>query len=136
MIGLSSMDTRDDNLTLIKTQSEDKIKSERIYINSINKIKTDKSYQNKIVDNLKFLNSSPKDNEENENENKIIRKDVFGNIIKKGSKKHKVTFIDLKGHKRGNLITDVRVESYKKYNEDISRKKYDEVNCQCSCMII
>ena len=148
---LLTMNTRDEyqNLdsikALIKNNLDDKIKSERIDINSINTIKSKTSNKDKIVDNVKYYEEEQREKEKDRNKEKgkeieekekNKRKDLFGNIIKKGSKKHKVVFIDYKGIKKGNLITDIEVESYKKYNEDVSKRHFNEnVNCQCSCIL-
>jgi hypothetical protein len=127
---------------LIKSQPDDKIeKSEKISINSLKKIKTIKLSKEKIVDNIKFKDNNLKEKEskeflENKNDILNIRKDLFGNVIKKGSKKHIVTFLDYKKSQSGNLIAYIEIESYKKYNKEATmRNYYDEVNCQCSCIL-
>ena len=53
------------------------------------------------------------------------RTDAYGNLIVKGNKAHKVTFIDTHYNriKKKNLVHEIKVESFKKYNIDISRKK-------------
>jgi hypothetical protein len=56
------------------------------------------------------------------------RKDYIGNQIRKGSKKHKVTFVDQAMKKP---LTEVfLVESYKKYNSD------DSSSNQSNCCLI
>ncbi len=63
------------------------------------------------------------------------RADVYGNIIKKGSKRHKVTFKDNIGHKKQNsFVKIVNVESYKSYNTDVSINVSTSRNGECSCL--
>jgi hypothetical protein len=139
------------DINLEKIHKKQKIISERIDINSINTIKSIKLNKEKIVNNIKYIEFDRKEskefyeikneNEENKNKNENfiinIRKDMFGNIIKKGSKKHKVSFIDYKKNQRGKLISEIEIESYKKYNKQATMRdyNYDDVNCQCSCFL-
>lgn len=60
-----------------------------------------------------------------------IRKDYHGNLISKGRyKKQKLTWADKIGNSTFPTIIDV--ESYKKYNIDVSAEKTD---CNCACYI-
>lgn len=59
------------------------------------------------------------------------RKDYRGTIIKKGSKDHKVAFID--NISKIHLKEEVLVENYKEYNTDMS---YGNDKCECRCNII
>lgn len=66
----------------------------------------------------------------------IPRQDIYGNNIIKGSKRHTISFCDqlkeLKKRKRFDEIIDV--QSYKKYNVDVS--KYLNRCCRCfSCVV-
>ena len=66
-----------------------------------------------------------------------IRKDIYGNIIKKGAKKklYKVTFIDKTLFKP--LTEVIEIESHKNYtNNDYMNYKTGGVNCNCACNII
>lgn len=92
-----------------------------------------------------------------------FRKDVYGSIIMKGGKKHKVSFMDLpivkineqpstqentneKGKegkkKKNDLVQVVNIENYKKYNAKMSYQEYkygivpdDVVCCEGGCFI-
>lgn len=59
-----------------------------------------------------------------------LRKDAYGNIIKKGNKKIKVTFKD-KMNKP--LLEIIEIQCIKKYNDDSSTS--NNTNCQCACII-
>ena len=81
---------------------------------------------------------------------KNYRKDAFGNVIKKNSKKHKVTFKD--SINKGNLIETILIKQYKNkniktINNRLINKHYDmnflkdyivvnKVNCECSSCIL
>ena len=56
-----------------------------------------------------------------------VRKDIFGNVIKKGpGKRQKISFIDKISNT--DFIDVVYVESYKAYNIDVSNNK-----TKCAC---
>jgi hypothetical protein len=81
------------------------------------------------------------EDEKNINSNKKIRKDFFGNEIKKGkNKKQKVIFRDQidNGLGKMNLIEYVDVSSFKKFNEDMSDvgKKTKKATCECKACLI
>jgi hypothetical protein len=60
-----------------------------------------------------------------------LRKDHFGNLITKGTnKKQKLTWSDQVGGV--DIPVVISVESYKKYNVDVSAEK---ANCNCTCCI-
>lgn len=65
------------------------------------------------------------------------RTDAYANLIVKGSKAHKVTFVDthINRVKKKNLVEEIKVESYKKYNVDVSRKKSGICFKNCKCLI-
>ena len=80
---------------------------------------------------------------------KNYRKDAFGNVIKKNSKKHKVTFKD--SINKGKLIETILIKQYKnknsKKNIRLNNKHYDmsflndyivvnKVNCECNSCIL
>lgn len=69
-------------------------------------------------------NDSPK-------KEKPIRKDYKGTIIQKGSKAHRVSFIDQIA--KTNLKEEVFVDSYKEFNIDMSNPNE---NCSCKCLMI
>jgi hypothetical protein len=75
--------------------------------------------------NLRKGKLNPPVNDSNNNKSKVDRTDALGNKIRKGSKKHKVTFLDNKkftgtgtgtGKAEDNFISVVDIESYKQYN--------------------
>ena len=102
------------------------------------------------VDDVKRIERNRKVNSVKVDECKI-RRDVYGTIIVKGSKQHRISFIDNVGAIKNESINDechkieekelqlvevVKVQSYKKYNEAMSftrnNKSYlsrDEVIC-------
>ena len=60
-----------------------------------------------------------------------MRKDYYGNLISKGPyKKQKLTWADKVGDT--SVPTVITVESYKKYNVDVSA---DRADCNCACYI-
>ena len=75
-------------------------------------------------------------------DNKIERTDRYGTIInKKNKKKVKISFIDqIDRHKK--LVTEVKIESFKKYNIilGIPKEDYydgnDKSNSRCSCICL
>jgi hypothetical protein len=52
------------------------------------------------------------------------RIDAFGNPIKKGFKNYKVSFIDMISINKKSIVNIVDVESYKKYNVDMSQDSH------------
>jgi len=61
------------------------------------------------------------------------RHDIYGNEIKKGSKKHKISFIDEISKQKFAEITIVVTENEGKKNK---KKKNEEVHCDCqSCLV-
>ena len=61
------------------------------------------------------------------------RHDIYGNEIKKGSKKHKISFIDEISNEKFAEITIVVTENVGKKNR---KQKNEEVHCDCqSCLI-
>ncbi len=58
----------------------------------------------------------------------VIRRDGFGNFIKKKSKTHRLKF------KETDLIQTVHIESWKKYNT--FNEKDPEKGCGCNCTFI
>jgi hypothetical protein len=61
-----------------------------------------------------------------------LRKDHYGNLITKGvHKKQKLTWSDKVGGLDIPIV--ISVESYKKYNVDMSE---DKANCNCACYIL
>lgn len=73
-------------------------------------------------------NDSYNNTKDDESQQKKSRKDVYGNKISKGGKKHKVVFAD---HKTINKpLNEIHlVESYKKYNTDMSAKGGNKSCC-------
>ena len=77
-------------------------------------------------------------------ENKVERTDRNGTVInKKNRKKVKISFIDqVDKHKK--LVTEVKIESFKKYNIILGMPKEDYYDgndknnskCSCICLII
>jgi hypothetical protein len=61
----------------------------------------------------------------------VIRKDYKGVLIQKGSKIHKISFIDQIG--RNKLTDEVEVESFKQHNYDLINMNE---NTTCKCLII
>jgi len=61
---------------------------------------------------------------DDENNKKPKRSDIFGNKIKKGGKKHKVVFADHRAAQQPLFHIHV-VESYKKFNTDVSSKRHN-----------
>jgi hypothetical protein len=103
------------------------------------------------VDDVKRIERNRKVNSVKVDECKI-RRDVYGTIIVKGSKQHRISFIDNVGTIKNESVSDecskieekeelqlvevIKVQSYKKYNEAMSftrnNKSYltrDEVIC-------
>jgi hypothetical protein len=61
-----------------------------------------------------------------------VRRDIFGNVIKKGpGKKQRISFVDKISNT--NFLDVVYVESYKAYNLDVSNNK---TKCGCGGCII
>ena len=74
--------------------------------------------ENKTIDNsLEVINSPKKLN---------VRKDAFGNIIKKGRKEHKITFIDEVSN--NNLTEEFKIMKYKNKTNSINfnQKEYNK----------
>ncbi len=64
-----------------------------------------------------------------------FRNDFYGNIIKKGDKKYKVTFID--DVKKVNLKEIIFIENWKEYNIVEETKEFTKKNDCCGkCVII
>jgi len=101
-----------------------------LYLYYLDKLeKNSNNFDNNI--NLFSYNKGKKEN--NLSITKINRLDAKGVSIIKGQKKHSLTFCDLIGKKSFAEIVDV--ESYKKYNTDMSSLN-DEPGCTCKCLII
>ena len=113
-----------------------------------------KSKKNKKKHSSKFSTQHNKYSIENiENASHNERQDAYGTTIKKGSKKHRVTFIDIVSlfHKDSNenhmqeelpLTEIIDVCSYKIYNEKMSYKEEDQYNdkanvhcCDGKCLV-
>ena len=112
-----------------------RIKSQKeklLYFLTQEKTKSNKKELNFIPKKLEFKIQEPQKKE---------RKDVFGTIINKKNKKNvKVTFNDEIGD--NNLVTEIEIESFKKYNLILGMPKGDyyggenKKNAECRCCII
>lgn len=111
--------------------------------NNYNKINGFNENYSKSSNKINFSQSKESDSTRfNKNEivskDMIYRRDIYGNSIIKGNKSHKVAFIDMHFNRniRKKLVNNIDVESYKKYNVDVSKKKYDD-SCRndCKCTI-
>ena len=61
------------------------------------------------------------------------RHDIYGNEIKKGSKKHKISFIDEISNEKFAEITIVVTENLGKKNR---KQKNEEVHCDCQTCLL
>ena len=137
-----------DNLS----SDKNKFFTDTIKIGKPSNIVIDLEYEKKLITkdfitNISLKNTNEKlQNDEEEPDirfiyresNKVLRRnDAFGNEILKGGKIHKVTFIDTIPNKNKKKKIEpyhfIKVQSYKKYNIDVS-KKSNRFNCEeCKC---
>jgi hypothetical protein len=114
------------SLPLLKNGSND-----YIILDNLNKLNIQKKNTNAVMnlDNNKveslFFSTEESDKL---TLNRVIRRDGFGNFIKKRSKTHKLRFKDK------DFIETVHIESWKKYNT--FNEKDSEKGCGCNCIFI
>jgi len=81
----------------------------------------------------KFIKPRPSILSLNPSQSSKGRHDIYGNEIKKGSKKHKISFIDEISNEKFAEVTIVVTENEGKKNK---RRKKQEVNCDCQTCIL
>lgn len=131
-----NVDNDTDDKIRIKIEKKDKRSR-----NKDSKEKGQKSSKDKMTLNTNYSNKNS-NNEHAKSGPVAIRKDVYGNIIKKGGKKHKVTFIDSATNNKKRFDNIQEVESYKAFNVDVSvnvpsnkTKEHNKSECCQKCII-